>query len=195
VLHAARVTVRDALNNVPALRFGDGWLERRLADIAWLPRPLLLSLRTTFLRRTRLALTVGTLAAGGAVFMSALNVGGAWDRAVDRDFAVRRYDVSIRFARPQRVAAIAESVAAVPGLAVMQPGAPIPLFSRLPAAWGAEIAELRGVHVVHPEVWTRAHMIEGKASISPPRFLFGSDLEQAHKLNFSVYRGRAFGNI
>jgi putative ABC transport system permease protein len=31
-------------------------------------------------------------------------------------------------------------------------------------------------------------MIEGKASISPPRFLFGSDLEQAHKLNFSVYR-------
>jgi putative ABC transport system permease protein len=31
-------------------------------------------------------------------------------------------------------------------------------------------------------------MIEGKASISPPRFLFGSDLEQAHKLRFSVYR-------
>src|SRR5262249_440597 len=70
----------------------------------------------------------------------------------------------------------------VRGLAVMQPGAPIPLFSRIPASWGAEIRELEGVHVVHPEVWTRAHIIEGKPSISPPRFLFGSDLEQAHKL-------------
>jgi putative ABC transport system permease protein len=85
-------------------------------------------------------------------------------------------------------ASVSATFGKVPGLAVMQPGAPIPLFSRIPAAWGAEIRELPGVHVVHPEVWTRANNIEGKASISPPRFLFGSDLEQAHKLRFSVYR-------
>jgi putative ABC transport system permease protein len=85
-------------------------------------------------------------------------------------------------------ASVSATFGKVPGLAVMQPGAPIPLFSRIPAAWGAEIRELQGVHVVHPEVWTRAHIIEGKPSISPPRFLFGSDLEQAHKLRFSVYR-------
>src|SRR5262245_7287853 len=85
-------------------------------------------------------------------------------------------------------ASVSATFGKVPGLAVMQPGAPIPLFARIPAAWGAEIAALPGVHVVHPEVWTRAHMIEKKPSISPPRFLFGSDLEQAHKLNFSVYR-------
>jgi putative ABC transport system permease protein len=85
-------------------------------------------------------------------------------------------------------ASVSATFGKVPGLAVMQPGAPIPLFSRIPAAWGAEIVALPGVHVVHPEVWTRAHMIEGKPSISPPRFLFGSDLEQAHKLRFSVYR-------
>jgi putative ABC transport system permease protein len=76
----------------------------------------------------------------------------------------------------------------VPGLAVMQPGAPIPLFSRLPAAWGAEIGRLHGVHIVHPEVWTRANVIEGKSSMNPPRFLFGSDLEQSPKLRYSVYR-------
>jgi putative ABC transport system permease protein len=85
-------------------------------------------------------------------------------------------------------ASVSATFGKVPGLAVMQPGAPIPLFSRIPSAWGAEISGLPGVHVVHPEVWTRAHMIEGKPSISPPRFLFGSDLEQAHKLRFSVYR-------
>ncbi|MFN0054857.1 MAG: ABC transporter permease [Planctomycetales bacterium] len=76
----------------------------------------------------------------------------------------------------------------VPGLTVMQPGAPIPLFSRLPAAWGDEIRAVEGVHVVHPEVWSRAHVIDGKPTISPPRFLFGSDLEQARKLRYSVYR-------
>ncbi len=76
----------------------------------------------------------------------------------------------------------------VPGLAVMQPGAPIPLFSRLPAEWGVEIARLPGVHIVHPEIWTRANVIEGKSSMNPPRFLFGSDLEQSPKLRYSVYR-------
>jgi putative ABC transport system permease protein len=76
----------------------------------------------------------------------------------------------------------------VPGLTVMQPGAPIPLFSRLPAAWGDEIRAIEGVHVVHPEVWSRAHIIEGKPIVSPPRFLFGSDLIEAERLWYSVYR-------
>lgn len=85
-------------------------------------------------------------------------------------------------------ASVSATFGKVPGLAVMQPGAPIPLFSRIPAAWGAELRRLDGVHVVHPEVWTRAHIIEGEPSRSPPRFLFGSDLEQSHKLRYSVYR-------
>lgn len=76
----------------------------------------------------------------------------------------------------------------MPGLVVLQPGAPIPLFSRLPAAWGREIEQISGVHVVHPEVWSRAHLVDGKPAISPPRFLFGSDLEQADRLRYSVYK-------
>src|SRR5205809_4548217 len=85
-------------------------------------------------------------------------------------------------------ASVAATFGKVPGLAVMQPGAPIPLFSRLPAAWSAEMAALEGVHVVHPEIWSRANIIEGKPNFNPPRFLFGSDLEQGAKLNYSVYR-------
>src|SRR5262249_53527760 len=71
---------------------------------------------------------------------------------------------------------VARAFGKVPGLTIMQPGAPIPLFSRLPSAWGDELRTLPGVHVVHPEVWSRAHVIEGKPVVSPPRFLFGSDL-------------------
>jgi putative ABC transport system permease protein len=83
---------------------------------------------------------------------------------------------------------VAKTFGKVPGLTIMQPGAPIPLFSRLPAAWGDELRGIAGVHVVHPEVWSRAHVIEGKPTISPPRFLFGSDLDEADRLWFSVYR-------
>src|SRR5258708_31996888 len=85
-------------------------------------------------------------------------------------------------------ASVTATFAKVPGLAVMQPGAPIPLFSRIPATWGTEIARLEGVHVVHPEIWARANIIEGKPCFNPPRFLFGSDLEQAGQLRYSVYR-------
>jgi putative ABC transport system permease protein len=85
-------------------------------------------------------------------------------------------------------ASVAATFGKVPGFAVIQAGAPVPLFSRVPTAWGEEIARLDGVHVVHPEVWTRANMIEGKASFNPPRLLFGSDLEQSQKLHYSAYR-------
>jgi putative ABC transport system permease protein len=44
------------------------------------------------------------------------------------------------------------------------------------------------VHVVHREIWARANIIEGKPCFNPPRFLFGSDLEQADHLRYSVYR-------
>jgi putative ABC transport system permease protein len=70
----------------------------------------------------------------------------------------------------------------------MQPGAPIPLFSRLPAAWGDELRALPGVRRVNPEVWARAHLINGKATISPPRFLFGTTIPETVQLQSQVYR-------
>ena len=77
---------------------------------------------------------------------------------------------------------------AIPGLAVLQPGAPIPLFSRLPRSWGDEIAQMQGVHKVNAEIWSRAHIIEGLPVFSPPRFLFGTDIPSRLEMNFAVYR-------
>ena len=45
-----------------------------------------------------------------------------------------------------------------------------------------------GVRTVCREQWSRAHLVEGKPTISPPRFLFGADLAQVAKLERSVYR-------
>ena len=76
----------------------------------------------------------------------------------------------------------------IPGLAAMQPGAPIPLFSRLPASWADEIKHVKGVRVARPEIWARAQLIEGKPTFTPPRLLFGVDIADTLALTKAVYR-------
>jgi len=78
--------------------------------------------------------------------------------------------------------------AQIPGLAVQQQGAPVPLFSTLPAAWGAEIADIPGVTVVDSEIVQRLNTLEGKPLIAPPRFLVGLDLNVRSQLERDVYR-------
>ena len=75
----------------------------------------------------------------------------------------------------------------IPGLVCMQRGAPIPLFSRIPIAWRDEISVLPGVNVVSAELWLRVNIINKKTIVSPPRFLFGADLDAHAKLKYSVY--------
>lgn len=82
----------------------------------------------------------------------------------------------------------ADAFGRVTGLLAMQPGAPIPLFSKLPAGWGDEIAAVEGVAVVNPEVWQRVNVIESKMIISPPRFLFGTDIATRLQLRSGVYK-------
>ncbi len=83
---------------------------------------------------------------------------------------------------------VSDTFGRIKGLVAMQPGSPIPLFSRLPASWGAEIARVPGVRIVSPEIWTRANVIDGKTIISPPRFLFGADIPTRLALSQGVYR-------
>ena len=83
---------------------------------------------------------------------------------------------------------VTDTFSRIPGLAMMQAGAPLPLFSRMPAGWAEEIEQLDGVRVVNPEVWSRVNVIEGKRVIAPPRFLFGTNIATRKKLETDVYR-------
>ncbi|MCA9015587.1 MAG: ABC transporter permease [Planctomycetaceae bacterium] len=83
---------------------------------------------------------------------------------------------------------VSQTFGKISGIVAMQPGAPIPLFSRIPRSWGAEITEIPGVSVVNPEIWSRVNIIEGKPVVSPPRFLFGTDLPTRLKLKKGIYR-------
>jgi putative ABC transport system permease protein len=75
----------------------------------------------------------------------------------------------------------------IPGLLVQQRGAPVPIFSSLPAEWESEIEAMPGVAVVNPEIISRVNTINGQPSLTPPRFLVGMEIESRLKLANGVY--------
>jgi putative ABC transport system permease protein len=118
IWRASRITVHEALADDPGARpYGTGRFERWLTGIAWVPRPLVLVLRATFVRRGRLTLTVGMLAIGGAMFMAALNVSAGWNRAANDTFDRMHYDLLVVFADKQPVAGLDRALATVPSVA------------------------------------------------------------------------------
>lgn len=83
---------------------------------------------------------------------------------------------------------VSQTFGKITGIVAMQPGAPIPLFSRIPRSWGEEIGQIPGISIVNPEIWSRVNIIEGKPVISPPRFLFGTELPTRLQLKNGIYR-------
>jgi putative ABC transport system permease protein len=91
------ISVREALadHGVSRNTFGSSLFDSLLARIGGSSRPLLLSIRNSFRRRTRLALTLATLAVGGIFFMSAINIRASLIHTLDRFFAFKQYDLSV----------------------------------------------------------------------------------------------------
>ena len=77
------------------------WI-RHLARLQGISRAYLLALRNMFRRRGRLILSLGLLAAGGGMFMTALNVRDAWEMYIGRIYADRHYDVQIKLHDPEQ---------------------------------------------------------------------------------------------
>jgi putative ABC transport system permease protein len=105
ILGASRISIQEAISGVSQTghavkRLG---IDRRLARAKGMTRPLLISLRNTFRRKGRLALTLLTLSLGGGVFIATFNVRASLDQHIAQ---VSRYflaDVNLTFERPQRI--------------------------------------------------------------------------------------------
>jgi putative ABC transport system permease protein len=99
VWKGSAISVREALADFGVSRntFGSSVFDRMLAGIGGMSRPLLLAIRNSFRRRTRLALTLMTLAAGGIFFMSAINVRASLIQTLDQWFASKKYDLTVVF--------------------------------------------------------------------------------------------------
>src|SRR5439155_8613625 len=102
VLSGSRVSVREAIGSygLGGGGFGGGLVDRVLGSVHWLPRPALISLRNTFRRKGRLALTLTTLAFGGGLFVGVLSVRGSLLATVDEIYGFSNYDLQVSFVRP-----------------------------------------------------------------------------------------------
>jgi putative ABC transport system permease protein len=117
VLHAARVTPREAINTCGlGLGFGASPFDRLLENLRGLPRPLALSLRNTFRRKERLALTLLTLTFVGALFVMVMSTRASLDHGLEILLNGFQYDAMVVFARPQRSLVLAEVAAGLPGV-------------------------------------------------------------------------------
>ena len=117
VLKGSGISVWAALGDfgVSDQGFGMGPLDRALAGVSGITRPLLLAIRNSFRRRTRVALTLLTLSAGGVFFMSALNVRTSMINTLDHLFASKQFDLSVNLGTMYSIEQIERAIAKSPG--------------------------------------------------------------------------------
>lgn len=121
-----RITVREAITSygLGQGQFGSGRLDQWLSSKVqgegfWriVSRPLLISLRNTFRRKKRLALTLTTLTLAGAIFIGVFSIYASMLKTIDRWLEYFQYDVGVVFDRPYRVDSIERQAELVPGVA------------------------------------------------------------------------------
>jgi putative ABC transport system permease protein len=112
------IPVREALSDygVSQRALGNGLLDRAVLRIGGAARPLVMSIRNAFRRRTRLVLTVLTLATAGLFFMVALNVRASLIHTLDLLFGQQRYDLSVALAEPTPTEKVERAIRATPGV-------------------------------------------------------------------------------
>jgi len=122
VWKGSRISVREAITDygIQQSKFGTGKIDRVISRIGGLKRPLLLSLRNTFRRRGRVALTLGTLVAGGTIFISAWNVRASFVHTIDLMFRSLQFDVALTLADPYPVETVESIVRKIPGVSAVE---------------------------------------------------------------------------
>ncbi|MEX1241633.1 MAG: FtsX-like permease family protein [Cyclobacteriaceae bacterium] len=96
LIRGSKISVRAALDNYGVSTQKQNRWTAFLSSTNLFTDSYRLSLRNAFRQRTRLVLTLGLLAAGGAMFMTALNVSDAWEINLKRIYTQRLYDQEIR---------------------------------------------------------------------------------------------------
>jgi putative ABC transport system permease protein len=130
ILNGARMTVREAIaghsTGQKTRRPGDretGSRQQLLRSLSphllvsrSFPRPLILSLRNTFRRTGRLALTLIALTVGGAMFIAVFSVRESLLLTLDDAIRYRNFDVAVTFNRTYRAADLEREALRVPGV-------------------------------------------------------------------------------
>jgi putative ABC transport system permease protein len=122
VINGSRVTVQRAISGIDSSHAPKrkGAIDRLLERVKFLSRPYLISLRNTFRRKGRLALTLFTLTMGGAIFIAVFNVQAGLDQYIGQIGHYFLADVTLSFDRPYRINRIREEALKIPGLQYLE---------------------------------------------------------------------------
>lgn len=118
VNRGSKTTVRRAISEERpgGQPTSSGLLTRLGGRLRWISRPLMLSIRNTFRRKGRLALTLFTLVMGGAIFIAVFNLrtslGGFLELLSDHFVA----DLTLEFEQPYRNSKVEQTVMQVQGV-------------------------------------------------------------------------------
>ena len=118
VTKGSKTTVRRAISedNQAEQSSGTGMLDKLGIWFKWLSRPLLLSIRNTFRRKARLALTLFTLIIAGAIFIAVFNVQYSLNGFMDMLGQHFMADVMVTLKEPYRTTQIEQVAYQIPGV-------------------------------------------------------------------------------
>jgi putative ABC transport system permease protein len=129
IVNGSRMTVREAITSTgldnTSSGQGDKGTRRQgtrfplspcLPVSLSLPRPLLISLRNTFRKKGRLALTLGTLILATAIFVSVFSVRDSLTGTLQDSLRYWSYDIEVTLAQPQSEERALNEIRQVPGV-------------------------------------------------------------------------------
>jgi putative ABC transport system permease protein len=116
IYNSVRVTVREAISD-----YGIGGNAKPKNDSVnqksvLIPRPIRISLRNTFRRKTRLGITLFTLVLGGAVFIAVYNLWASFDKVMEDIQGYFLADINISFDHGYRFDKVANIAESIPGV-------------------------------------------------------------------------------
>jgi putative ABC transport system permease protein len=144
----SKANVRRAINNdrPGGQASGAGFLNQVSQWFQWLSRPILLSLRNTFRRKGRLALTIFTLTVAGAIFIAVFNVRSSMGNFMDQIGQHFKADITLSFSRPYSISRVKQVLLPIYGVEDLE-------------GWGAASVEL-----LNPD----DHVLETVRIMAPP---------------------------
>ncbi len=121
VIGGAQRTIREAITNYGvSASGGHSPFDRLLEAVHFLPRPLLLSIRNTFRRKSRLTLTLSTMTLGGAIFIAVFSVRASMYYEFEQTFGYSQSDVNVELSRPYRLDRLQAATAGIAGIVSME---------------------------------------------------------------------------
>jgi putative ABC transport system permease protein len=162
VRQGATLPVARALSQtgISAAGFGHGLIDRALGLLRGLPRPVALSLRNTFLRKGRLAMTLATLVLASAVVMAVFTVRTSILQTVDDLSAWWRYDTQISFDLPQPAANVERQALKVPGVTTAETWLELPIGLKRPD--GSENQRIFAIGIPPTSEFVKPRLVSGR---------------------------------